>query len=72
MTGSEQAREIDRAIRCLVRASEALLMPTTDRKAVAILWCARALLHIASTDERGIARAQAEAVVREVIQDRLR
>ncbi len=57
----------ERAVRCLVSASEALLVPTPDRRAAALLWCARAMLHIAEADRSGAAREQAEKVVRDVV-----
>ena len=57
----------ERAVRCLVSASEALLVPTPERRAAALLWCARALLHIAEADRSGSAGELAQKVVRDVV-----
>jgi len=58
------------AVRCLVSASEALLLPTPERRAAALLWCARALLYIADADKSGAAREQAEKVLVKLAEDR--
>lgn len=58
------------AVQCLVRASEALLLPTAENKAAALLWCSRAMLHIADSDQNEQARALAEKVCRDVSRDR--
>lgn len=56
---------VDEAIRCLIRATEALLMPTVERKAEAIVWMGIALVHVANSDPDEKARALAENVIRE-------
>lgn len=55
------------AVRCLVRAAECLLLPTRERKACALLWCSRAMLHIAAADPDEQARILAEQVVHQVM-----
>lgn len=46
----EHDHHVDQALRCLIQASEALLTPTSDGKASALIYSGLALLHIAKAD----------------------
>lgn len=57
----------ERAVRCLISASEAMLIPTPERRAAALLWCARAMQLVAEGDRSGAARETAEKMILEVV-----
>jgi len=51
------------ALAALVRAAEALLVPTVDGKAAALIWAGKAIMLIAKSDPRKLARdAAIEAI----------
>jgi hypothetical protein len=64
----EETLRDERAVKMLVAAAEAMLDPSTEHRAAAILYTARALMLIAEGDTDDRARSLAETVVLELRQ----
>jgi hypothetical protein len=64
-----QQRAEGRAVAALIRAAEALLVPTAPGKATALLYAAQAMVHIAESDPHAAALDLAIREIRELAKE---